>query len=236
MTDGPTGPIGPTSIGGPTGQAGPGGLLPGPTPSAAELRRAKSVQRALAQELGRVREVAVAWRNGLGAILAGLVGFGLLKGRSDVGQAAPPWAITAGLVLLAALVAGGIGALSLLRAAHGRPYASHVADAGTGGRPFAVEDHDEALASARHLRNGIVLTCLCTSLLVAAVGVTWYSPPKDPPGLLIRQGGTTLCGEVVSTRRGTVVLKVDGVETTVDLTHADSVTPVTTCPGTTPAP
>ncbi|WP_327398223.1 hypothetical protein [Streptomyces phaeochromogenes] len=47
------------------------------------------MRRALAQELGRVREVAVAWRIGLGAILAGLVGFGLIKGRSDVGQAAP---------------------------------------------------------------------------------------------------------------------------------------------------
>lgn len=79
------------------------------------------MQRALAQELGRVREVAVAWRNGLGAILAGLVGFGLIKGRSDVGQAAPQWAVTAGLLLLAALAAGGFGALSLLRAAHGRP-------------------------------------------------------------------------------------------------------------------
>ncbi|MEU9780344.1 hypothetical protein AB0H92_05050 [Streptomyces phaeochromogenes] len=98
---------------------------------------------ALAQELGRVREVAVAWRNGLGAILAGLDGFGLIKGRSDVGQAAPQWAVTAGLLLLAALVAGGLGALNLLRAAHGRPYAGRVADICTGGRPFAVEDHEE---------------------------------------------------------------------------------------------
>ncbi|WP_326757572.1 hypothetical protein OHB35_01820 [Streptomyces phaeochromogenes] len=79
------------------------------------------MRRALAQELGRVREVAVAWRIGLGAILAGLVDFRLIKGRSDVGQAAPQWAVTAGLLLLAALVAGGLGALSLLCAAHGRP-------------------------------------------------------------------------------------------------------------------
>ncbi|QQM38310.1 hypothetical protein [Streptomyces liliifuscus] len=180
-----TGSTGPTSAGGPAGeagQAGLGGLLPGPTPSPGELRRARSVQRALAQELGRVREVAVAWRNGLGVILAGLVGFGLIKGRSDIGQAAPQWAVTAGVLLLTALVAGGLGALSLLRAAHGRPYASCVADVGTGGRPFAVEDHEEALASARYLRNGIVLTCLCTGLLVGAVGVTWYAPPKGPAG------------------------------------------------------
>ncbi|MGW2283399.1 hypothetical protein [Streptomyces phaeochromogenes] len=89
------------------------------------------MRRARAQELGRVREVAVARRVGLGAILAGLVGFGLIEGRSDVGQAAPQWAVTAGLLLLAALVAGRLGALSLLRAEPGRPYAGRVADVGT---------------------------------------------------------------------------------------------------------
>jgi hypothetical protein len=96
---------------------------------------------------------------------------------------------------------------------------------------YEVEDHDEAPASARVLRTGITLTCLCTVLLVMAVGVTWYAPPKDPPRLLVRQGATTLCGEVVSTRPGTVVLKVDGVAVTVGLSRAESVTPVTTCPG-----
>jgi hypothetical protein len=207
-----------------------GGLQPGPTPTAAQLRRARSVRRALERELPRVREVAVAWRNGLGAILAGLVGFSLIKGRSDVGQIAPGWSVAAGLLLLAALVVGGAGALGLLRAAHGRPYARWLSgtDDATG-RPLEVEDHEEALASARFLRTGIVLTCLCTALLVTAVGVTWYAPPKDPPGLLIRQGATSLCGEVVSARRGTVELKVDGVATTVDLSRADSVTPVASC-------
>ncbi|MEU8868742.1 hypothetical protein [Streptomyces umbrinus] len=70
----------------------------------------------------------------------GLTSVGGLTGQaaSDVGQAAPQWAVTAGLLLLAALVAR-LGALTLLRAAHGCPYAERVADVGTGGRPFAVE-------------------------------------------------------------------------------------------------
>ncbi|MBB4717116.1 hypothetical protein BJ965_006998 [Streptomyces luteogriseus] len=213
-----------------------GGLLPGPTPSAAQLRRAMSVRRALERELDRVREVAVAWRNGLGAILAGLVGFSLIKGRSDVGQLAPGWSTAAGLLLLAALCVGGAGALCLLRAAHGRPYARRLSEADdASGRPLEVQDHDEALASARFLHTGIVLTCLCTTLLVSAVGVTWYAPAKSPPGLMVRQGATSVCGEVVSARRGTVVLKVDGVTTTVNLSQADSVTPVASCPGPAPA-
>ncbi|MBQ0826717.1 hypothetical protein [Streptomyces tagetis] len=217
------------STGGTVRPGGAGRLLPGPAPTPAQVRQAQSVQRALARELGRVREVALAWRNGLGAILAGLIGFSLVKGRADVGQIASAWGVTAGLLLLGALAAGAVGALGLLRAAHGRPYAGRAADTGAG-RPLSVEEHDEALSSARSLRDGIALTCLCTALLVAAVGVTWYAPPKDPPGLLVRQGGTTLCGEVVSTARGSVVLKVDGVRTTVPLARADSVTPVASCP------
>ncbi|WP_329282296.1 hypothetical protein [Streptomyces sp. NBC_01451] len=208
-----------------------GPLLPGPAPTAAQVRRARSLRRALERELGRVREVAVAWRNGLGALLAGLIGFGLIRGRSDVGQLAPGWSVAAGVMLVAALSVGAVGAFCLLRAAHGRPYARRLSATGDAtGRPVEVEDHDEALASARVLRAGITLTCLCTVLLVTAVGVTWYAPPRDPPGLMIRQGTTTLCGEVVSVRRGKVVVKIDGVAMTVDLSRAESVTPVASCP------
>lgn len=181
-----------------------------------------------------MREVAVAWRNGLGALLAGLIGFGLIRGRSDVGQLAPGWSVTAGVLLVAALSVGAAGAFCLLRAAHGRPSARRLSESDATGRPLEVEDHDEALASARFLRTGIVLTCLCTALLVTAVGVTWYAPPKDPPGLMIRQGTATLCGEVVSARRGTVVVKVDGVAMTVDLSRAEAVTPVVSCPAASP--
>ncbi|MEU3252234.1 hypothetical protein [Streptomyces sp. NPDC006997] len=144
-------------------------------------------------------------------------------------QLAPGWSAGAGVLLVAALAVGGAGAFCLPRAAHGRPYARRLsASDDPTGRP--LEDDDEALASARFLRTGITLTCLCTVLLVTAVGVTWYAPPKDPPRLLIRQGTTTLCGEVVSARRGTVVVETGGVAMTVDLSRAESVTPVATCP------
>ncbi|MGW1037139.1 hypothetical protein ACWD4Z_33715 [Streptomyces antibioticus] len=210
-----------------------GPLLPGPPPTPAQVRRARSMRRALNQELDRVRETATAWRNGLGALLAGLIGFSLIKGRNDVGQLAPAWSATAGILLAAALTVGAAGAFCLLRAAHGRPYARRLsATDDTSGPPLEVEDHDEALASARTLRTGIILTCLCTVLLATAVGVTWYAPPKDPPALIIRQGATTLCGEVLSTRHGVVVLKVDGVAVTVDLAQSTSLTPTTTCPAT----
>ncbi|MFD8743443.1 hypothetical protein ACFV01_10335, partial [Streptomyces sp. NPDC059616] len=95
--------------------------VPGPAGTPADRLAARHHRALLRRELPRVRESALAWRNGLAALLAGLVGFGLLRGRSDIGSLAAPYAVTVGLVLLLALLCGGAGGLSLLRAAHGRP-------------------------------------------------------------------------------------------------------------------
>ena len=103
-------------------------IAPGSPGPLTQRRAAKATQDLLADELPRVRTSAVAWRNGLGALLAGLIGFGLVKGRSDVTQLTPTAAAAAGFLLLAALVAGSVAAVLLMRAAHGRP------------RPMAVED------------------------------------------------------------------------------------------------
>ena len=58
-------------------------------------------------ELPRIRATALAWRNGLAALLAGLIGFGLIKGRSDIGQLQPPWQLVVGGLLVLSLLAGG---------------------------------------------------------------------------------------------------------------------------------
>lgn len=87
-------------------------------------------------------------------------------------------------LLAAALCVGAAGAFCRLRAAHGRPYARRLSESEEArGRPLEVEDHDEALASARHLRAGIILTCLCTALLVTAVGVTLVRPAEEPSAI-----------------------------------------------------
>lgn len=67
-------------------------LTPGRPATAADLRAAQERDELLRTELPRVRQAATAWRNGLGALLAGLVGFGLIKGRSDVRELATGWA------------------------------------------------------------------------------------------------------------------------------------------------
>ncbi|MET8279215.1 hypothetical protein [Micromonospora sp. NPDC005174] len=147
-------------------------LRPGPPATVADLRRAQQLAGLLRGELERVRAAAVAWRNGLGGLLVALVGFSLIRGRSDVSTLAPGWGALVGVLLLAALVAGVAGALALLRAAHGRLTVTPVAAL----PPAPLGDHLEAVAAVRSLRTGVGLVLLCTTLLVAAVGVTWYAP------------------------------------------------------------
>ncbi|MFC4020214.1 hypothetical protein ACFOW4_20030 [Micromonospora sp. GCM10011542] len=147
-------------------------LQPGPPATVADLRRAQHLAGLLRGELQRIRAAALAWRNGLGGLLVALVGFSLIRGRSDVTTLAPGWGPLVGVLLLAALGAGVGGALTLLRAAHGPLSVTPVAAVA----PAPLGDHQEALAAVRALRTGVGLVLLCTALLVAAVGVTWYAP------------------------------------------------------------
>ncbi|MFC3500365.1 hypothetical protein ACFOOK_05205 [Micromonospora krabiensis] len=152
-------------------------LRPGPPATTADLRRAQQLAGLLQDELARVRAAALAWRNGLGGLLVALVGFSLIRGRSDVGTLAPGWGALVGVLLLGAVVAGAAGALTLLRAAHGPLSVTPVAALA----PSPLGDHQEALAAARSLRTGVRLVLICTALLVAAVGVTWYAPGRPGP-------------------------------------------------------
>lgn len=201
-------------------------IRPGRLPTPEELRRAQDHHNLLPGELARIRAASLAWRNGLAALLAGLLGFGLIKGRTDIEGLPSGWSATVGILLLASLIAGAVAALELLRASHGRPRVVALADL-----PSAVaSDHIEALASVRALRAGIGLTFACLALLVAAVGVTWFGPERtDAPSLLISNRDTTACGAVVGLGSGEIAIKGGAGVIKVDLMTANSIQPVTTC-------
>jgi hypothetical protein len=193
---------------------------------------AKATWTLLADELPRVRTAALAWRNGLGALLAGLIGFGLLKGRSDVTQLQPGIAALVGILLLVALISGSIAAALVMRAAHGRPYAVSLRRvlSGTYDDPTLGGQLDEADASQRALRRGVLLSFLCVALLTAAVAVTWYGPVKDKPSIEVRlTNGATECGEVVSVAMGQLVLKTARGQISVDLTQTNGLAAVDSC-------
>jgi len=203
-------------------------LSPGPAPATpADLRAAQERDRLLRTELPRVREAATAWRNGLGALLAALVGFGLVKGRSDVSQLDPAWAVAVGVGLLLALIAGAVGALLLIRAAHGIPVVTPVRKI----LARRAADHMEALSAAKALTAGIVLTLTCAALLVGAVATTWYGPPRDKPAVEVTTPDGTVCGRVVRTAAGTMTLDTAAGEVPVELARASAIRAVTACPG-----
>jgi hypothetical protein len=205
-------------------------LGPAGRASEADLRAAQERERLLTAELPRVREAATAWRNGLGGLLIALVGFGLIKGRTDVSQLAGSWAAWVGILLLAALIAGAAGALLLIRAANGRPSAVPAHKL----RSRSAADHIEADAAARALRRGIALTLCCAALLVAAVGATWYGPgldkPVHKPVLQITNPSGTFCGSVVGLSHDNLTLKTAAGEVTTDLEEASAVQALARCP------
>ena len=198
-----------------------------------DRRAARATLDLLPDEVTRVRAAALAWRNGLGVLLAGLIGFGLLKGRSDVTQLSPGYATVVGVLLLGALLAGAAGALALMRAAYGLPWSVGLRrvvdraapDPGLKGR------RTEAHASALALTWGVVFTLGCTLLLGAAVGLTWYGPEKDKPRVEVRlTTGTSYCGEVVSTAGGKLTLKTPQGQVVADLAQADGLRAGDACP------
>lgn len=201
-------------------------LSPGHSATVADLHAARERERLLLAELPRVREAATAWRNGLGGLLAALVGFSLIKGRSDIGELAGHWAALVGILLLAALIAGTVGALLLIRAANGRPSVASTRQL----LSRSVADHLEALAAATALRRGIVLTLTCAALLVAAVGATWYGPARDKPFLQIATPSGTICGSVVRVSHGSLTLNTAAGEVTTDLAAVSAIEAVVGCP------
>lgn len=200
-------------------------LSPGGKASPSDRRAAETIQRLLLDELPRVRAAATAWRNGLAALLAGLLGFSLVKGRSDIGELAAPWHVIVGVLLLGALVAGTYGALRLLWAANGLP---SIVDRGKVGSERSA-NHVEAVEAAGALRQGRAASLSCGALLVAAVAITWYGPAKGAPQLRVTTPTSTVCGSVVRLDAGALTLKTDSGEITVDLTVAAGIRAVETC-------
>ncbi|WP_204286281.1 hypothetical protein [Microbispora amethystogenes] len=177
------------------------------------------------QELSAVRSSATAWRNGLGGFLAALVGFGLIKGRSDISQLAAPWNAVSGGWLLVSLACGAAAALLLLRAAHGVPALQNLRLI----KPGPIWTHTEAAASMRALRRGIRWFFACVVSLVAAVAFTWYGPTAAKPQLNVTVGDSAICGAVEGLADAHLTMHTSVGQSTVDLRKATALRVVDAC-------
>jgi hypothetical protein len=211
-----------------------------PDPKLPQVRGAKSrgqtdrvgarVQLDLAKgSLVKVRAKALAWRNGLGALLAGLIGFGLIKGRTDVGELAAPYAVIAGLALLAALAAGALAALALLSAAHGPLSDGLTEKLMNSPDPLSDLEQEETTAATKSLNRGVLAVGFCAGLLVLAVAVTWYGPAKEPSKVSVTTPAGVVCGTVAKLEGGSLTVKTSAGDQLVPMSTATGLRVVDSC-------
>jgi hypothetical protein len=195
---------------------------------------ALNTYRMVSQELPAVRAMADSWRKGMAGLLIAVVGFTVIRGRSDLSQLATGWALAVGGLLVGVVVVGGFAAYQILGAAHGwpRPVPAISGRRSDGTVAAAPTAHDMTMKSLTALRQGMGATVLSVALLLAAIAVTWFGPAKEPARLIVTDGsGATMCGKVKQTDHGRVTLETTTGTTVVDLSKATNITPVATCPG-----
>lgn len=192
---------------------------------------ALALQSALATELPSVRSAAGSWSKGVGAALAALLGFGLIKGPSDISALPHSTAVAVGILLVLALVVGAAAVGFLLRAQHGSVWPVRLRGLKSGQTAARLSDHAESHRAMRSLRVGLLLTGLATLSLVAAVGTSWFGATSSTPVLkVVDSRGTTWCGEVTGSNAGSVSLKLDGGVVIVNTTGAQQIQPLDKCP------
>ncbi|MFI6348430.1 hypothetical protein [Streptomyces sp. NPDC050560] len=205
---------------------------PGPSGTPADREAGRAARRLLAGELARARAAALAWRNGLAGLFVGLLSFGLVRGRTDVGGLASPYDALVGGALSLCLVLGTSGALLLLRAAHGAPAARRLPTGPPAGAlAVRLGDHMETRRTARALARGVALTIACGAMLVAGVALTWYGPGDEGPRVLVRTPSGVLCATSVRTDGARLLLRTASGDVTVRLVDAEEVTAAAACPG-----
>ncbi|WP_131828843.1 hypothetical protein [Mycolicibacterium conceptionense] len=201
--------------------------------TAADRQDAYAAYQVVANELPAVRAMADSWRKGLAGLLAAVIGFSLIQGRSNLNQLSPGWAILVGVLLAAVLVVGAAAAWLILGAAHGTPRPIPVISGqrSDGTTAVAATTHDLAMSALRRLRIGLLLTGLAVVLLVAAIGSTWYGPARSGSKIAVTDGGGTLwCGTSKQARNGSLTLDTAAGTVVVDLTKVQTLTPVESCP------
>jgi hypothetical protein len=173
-----------------------------------------------AARLAELRASAKGW-HGVQLAVLGFIGLcGALQGMADDG--APGWLqnLAAALVLLALVLA--CTATALVASAAWPVY-------GWGDAPSSSSDLRHTGA---RLRSGIVLTFVAVAVLALATSSSWW--PRDATAeafVEVSTQGGTVCGRLVESEPGTVVVEAGGQRVTLPLQQVVSLQPVTDCQG-----
>lgn len=177
-------------------------LRPGSPATAQRLEQQAELQGLAQNELHRVRKAAENWRTGLAAILGLIASVTVVSGRDTITGLSFFRQALVGVALLTAILAASLGLFRALRAAYGLPKLTGIEHG------VRMWKHQEAVQAVADLRFAIGATFLSIAAIVAAVGVTWYSPEVPPAVAEVTANDRTLCGELVTTKPGFVKLRL----------------------------
>lgn len=179
-------------------------LSPGVVP--ADIDRAEELQELRRTELERVRKTAENWRTGLAGLLALIATVTVVKGRDTITDLASWAKVAVGIALLVALICAAVGGYLALRAAYGWPEQAPTSEQ----RKWRYQRSLEAVRDLRRARN---LTAATLVFLVAAIGLTWYSPTDPPAFVSASYGDQEACGELVRSDDAELTLEIDRYNT-----------------------
>jgi hypothetical protein len=126
----------------------------------------------LNDELERTREQAANWRTGLLGLLALIMSVSFIKGRASIDSLQIEFRISVALATLLAVVAAVLGSLASMRASYGYPRMIPV----TNSEQLLRMKRTFALRSRKDLRAAVWLTLVSLTLVVIAIGITWFGP------------------------------------------------------------
>ncbi|MBF6102305.1 hypothetical protein IU510_30255 [Nocardia cyriacigeorgica] len=208
-------------------------LVPGPTATAIDRQDARNAYRAVSAELGAIRAMADNWRKGLAGLMVAVVGFSLIRGRTDLEKLDRGYAVWVAWLLAAALVTVAVAAYLILSAAHGspRPRVFITGRRSDGGTATAITEHEIAMTALRQLRSGMAVAVGSVILLAAAVALTWFGPPRQPAMVQVTDGsGATWCGRARTQGPGTITVEDRTGGVVVNLATATDIRPLHECP------
>jgi hypothetical protein len=152
----------------------------------------------------------------------GFIGLcGALQGMA--GEDTPGWLqnVAAVLVLLALVLA--CAATALVASAAWPVY---------GWRDGPATASSDLRRTGSRLRSGIVLTFVAVAVLAVATSSSWWPREATAEDLVeVSTGSGTVCGRLVVSEPGTVVVEAGGQRIALSLQQVVSLQPVTDCPG-----
>lgn len=183
----------------------PARLVPPDEPSNPQIVEDETAWLALiSAQLADTRKSAENWRNGLIGLLGLVSIFSVVQGPSSL-RALYTWAAeTVGALLFLAVLTAAVGTVASLRAAYGHPNILSRARFRQLGGDTGLK-FEEARNAAAELRIAQKLAFLSLALLIAAIGLAWYSPRSSSNTVnIVTRSGERMCGQLASSANGTI--------------------------------